>query len=386
MTELLGSLDQFPFRRDMPPDERAMLEQTLGHQRELQQQAAEARRRKAAALAAAARARVRDAVGPDHWEALRALMRRQNVAFRELRQPPGGLTVPFGEANGARKAVVDEFLRDRGIDSAKLRAIGQEFHEQLRLVLTPQAGRVGPGSHLAANLEEWLALSPLHRHPLPWGAPPVVDLDDPHRWFLFRPPFFFLPYVGFEPVTSDNFRANRQFAYDTNAGLVGVAATMDCDDADDFDYASVDVHCQLVMTFTPPVTGVVEVLIDAQSTLGTHDLRTEDEFGFSDSSTGQTNFLTFTVLHPNVVQPSYAEMSHFELTTDDDTSRHQENLTTGQHYFGHLFSTGPVPAGESVTVVAGTRSFDITSANDVEVHSASNFQWFINSVEVRIAP
>jgi hypothetical protein len=76
---------------------------------------------------------------------------------------------------------------------------------------------------------------------------------------------------------------------------------------------------------------------------------------------------------------------HADLTAS--TSRHQENLTTGQHYFGHLFSTGPVPAGESVTaVVAGTRSFDITSANDVEVHSASNFQWFINSVEIRIAP
>jgi len=179
---------------------------------------------------------------------------------------------------------------------------------------------------------------------------------------------------------------NKQHVYDSDAGLVGVAATMDCGDADDFDYASVDVHCQLVMTFTPPVTGVVEVLIDAQSTVGTHDLRTADEFGFSDSSTGQTNFLSFTVYHPNVVQPSYAEMSHFELRTDDDTSRHQENLSTGQHYYGHLFSTGPVPAGESVTVVAGTRSFDITSANDVEVHSASNFQWFINSVEVRIAP
>jgi hypothetical protein len=102
-------------------------------------------------------------------------MRRQNVAFRELRQPPGGLTVPFGEANGVRKAVVDEFLRDRGIDSAKLRAIGQEFHEQLRLVLTPQAGHVGPGSHLAANLGEWLDLSPLHRSPCrgvpsPWST------------------------------------------------------------------------------------------------------------------------------------------------------------------------------------------------------------------------
>jgi hypothetical protein len=67
MTELLGSLDQFPFRRDMPAAERAVLEEALGRQRELQQKAAEARRQKAAVLAAAARARVPDAVGPDQW-------------------------------------------------------------------------------------------------------------------------------------------------------------------------------------------------------------------------------------------------------------------------------------------------------------------------------
>jgi hypothetical protein len=386
MTDLLGAMDQFPFRRDMPAQERRVLEQALAQQQEHRQKSREVRSQKAASLAATARAQLRDAVGIDHWSSLRELMRRQNLAFRDLRQPPGGLTMSYDAANDARKAVVDEFLRERRIDAVKLQAIGREFHEQLRVVLTPRDGDVRPGHYLPTNLSEWLDLSPLHAYPLPWGAQPVIDLDDPHRWFLFRPPFFFLPYVGFEPVTSDNFRANRQHFYDTNAGLVGVAATMDCDDADDFDYASVDVHCQMVMTFTPPVTGVVEVLIDAQSTLGTHDLRTEDEFGFSDSSTGQTNYLSFTVFHPNVVEPSYAEMSHFELRTDDDVIRHQENLTTGQHYFGHLFSTGPVPAGESVTVVAGTRSFDITSANDVEVHSASNFQWFLNSVEIRIAP
>jgi hypothetical protein len=386
MTDLLGAMDQFPFRRDLPAPERTLLEQALAQHRERQRQATAARRKQALGLAETARARVRDTVGLDHWGSLRELMRRENLAFRDLRQPPGGLRVALDEANDARKATVEEFLRERRIDAAKLQAIGTEFHEQLRSVLTPPDGDVRPGNHLGANLTEWLNLSPLHRFPLPWGATPVVDLDDPHRWFLFRPPFFFLPYVGFEPVTSDNFRANRQHFYDTNAGLVGVAATMDCDDADDFDFASVDVHCQLVMTFTAPVTGLVEVLIDAQSTHGTHDLRTANEFGFSDSSTGQTNFLTCTVFHPNVVEPSYAEMSHFELDTDDDTTRHQENLSIGQHYFGHLFSTGPVPAGESVTVVAGTRSFDITSANDVEVHSASNFQWFINSVEIRIAP
>src|SRR4029077_7107063 len=70
----------------------------------------------------------------------------------------------------------------------------------------------------------------------------------------------------------------------------------------------------------------------------------------------------------------------------DDSTQHVENLTQGQHYFAHLFSSGPVPGGQSVVVTVGTRSFDISRANDVEGHSRSEFQWFINSVEVRISP
>ncbi|MSR57500.1 MAG: hypothetical protein EXS05_07490 [Planctomycetaceae bacterium] len=80
-------------------------------------------------------------------------------------------------------------------------------------------------------------------------------------------------------------------------------------------------------------------------------------------------------------------MSGFHADFDgDDSTQHQENLTRGQHYFAQMFSAGPVPGGQSVVVTVGTRTFDITHANDVEVHSKSNFQWFINSVEVRIAP
>jgi hypothetical protein len=131
----------------------------------------------------------------------------------------------------------------------------------------------------------------------------------------------------------------------------------------------------------------VEVLIDAQSSIGTHDLDIEDEFGSSDAWTNQNNFLMMNVLHPNVPQPSLSLMSNSYAETDgDDLNVHRENLTPGQHYFAQLFSAGPVPAGQSVVVTVGTRTFDKARANDMELHSRSNFQWFINSVEVRIAP
>ena len=76
----------------------------------------------------------------------------------------------------------------------------------------------------------------------------------------------------------------------------------------------------------------------------------------------------------------------YEETDGDDLQASRENLTRGQHYFARLFSSGPVPAGQTVVVTAGTMTFDISRANDMELHSRTNFQWFINSVEVRIAP
>jgi hypothetical protein len=162
---------------------------------------------------------------------------------------------------------------------------------------------------------------------------------------------------------------------------------MDCGDAGDFDYASATAEAQIAFGFEAPTTGLVEVLIDAQSTIGTHDLGMEDEWGWSESWTNQNNYLMMNVLHPNVPEPSLALMSNFYAEFDgDDSTEHRENLTRGQHYFAQLFSSGPVPGGQSVVVTVGTRTFDISAANDVEVHSRSNFQWFINSVEVRIAP
>jgi hypothetical protein len=70
----------------------------------------------------------------------------------------------------------------------------------------------------------------------------------------------------------------------------------------------------------------------------------------------------------------------------DDVGLAQRPLVRGQHYFARLFSAGPVPAGRAVPVSVGTRSFDIVFTNDMEVHSRSNVQWFISSIQVRVTP
>ena len=120
------------------------------------------------------------------------------------------------------------------------------------------------------NLGKWTKLSPLHAFPLPWGVfEQVEDPNNPHRWFLFRPPFFgFL--LDEDIVTSSNFTANRQSSCirprPSSATRRRWTATMQAS----FDLAHVIGEAQIAFGFTPPITGLIEVLIDAQALVGSH--------------------------------------------------------------------------------------------------------------------
>ena len=376
-----------PFLMDFSARYRELAQKAFSNQEGRRRKANESRGQKADELMEDLRRQLHDLLGAKKLAELRDAMKHERLRFRDLWQPPAGLDLDYRKENKARKRRLDALVRKLGTSPEKLRKIGRESEERLREILTAADGKVAPGYNLPKNLDKWTSLSSLHMFPLPWGTlAPDDDPSDPHRWFLFRPPFFgFL--FRFVPQASDNFRADRLLFLDPSSGLVGNEATMDCGDAGDFDYASATAEAQIAFGFEAPTAGLVEVLIDAQSTIGTHDLRMEDEWGWSESWTNQNNYLMMNVLHPNVPEPSLSLMSNFYAEFDgDDSTQHRENLTRGQHYFAQLFSAGPVPGGQSVVVTVGTRTFDISRANDVEVHSKSNFQWFINSVEVRIAP
>jgi hypothetical protein len=375
-----------PFLMRFSARDRELSQKAFSDQEERRRKASESRRQEADELNEHLRRQLYDLLGAEKLAELREAMNHERLRFRDLWQPPVDLDLDRRKENEARKRRLDALVGKLGTSPETLREIGTEFEQRLREILTDVEGKEAPGYNLPNNLDKWTNLSPLHKFPLPWGTlEPVEDPSDPHRWFLFRPPFFgFL--FSFDPVASDNFVVDRLLYLDPSLGWVGNEATMDCGDAGSFDYASATAEAQIAFGFEAPTTGLVEVLIDAQSTIGTHDLRMEDEWGWSESWTNQNNYLMMNVLHPNVPEPSLALMSNFHAEFDgDDSTEHRENLTRGQHYFSQLFSAGVVPGGQSVVVTVGTRTFDISAANDVEVHSKSDFQWFINSVEVRIA-
>lgn len=376
-----------PFLMEFSPRDHESAEKAAGQQDDRRRKAAEALGQKVERMVDEARRQATDLLGARELAQLREDVQRERLAWRGSMQPPEGLELDYAKQRAASKRRINALHRKLGTKGEKLSRIDSELRNALRELLTASPGRVVPGYNLSRNLEKWIDLSPLHRFPLPWGVlPPLDDPNDPHRWFLFTPPFFgFL--FSFAPQATGNFHVDRQLFLSPPAGLVGNEATMDCDDGGDWNVASATAESQIAVPFVPPTAGIVEVLVDAQSSMAKHDIDIEDEFGFSDAWTYQNNYLMMNVLHPNVAEPSLSLMSNAGVKTDgDDASTHQETLIRGQHYFAHLFSAGPVPAGQTVVVTVGTRSFDIAQANDMNVHSKSNFQWFINSVEVRIAP
>lgn len=379
---------RLPFLPALSTAEHAATERALTTRARRRQRDAAARAADAEQIVDDVQRRLRNLAGARAYTQFRADLERERLAFADLFQPPGGLTRNRATLRAKSRRSVDAMVRRLGVSRARVRGVlGGAAAKLEALAETPHRAT---GYHLGQHRGRWDALSPLHRFPLPWGADKLPDLGldpkDPHRWFLFQPPFF-----GFlfdeDVVTTGDFRAHRTMKLHPPSGLVGSQCTMDLDDAGNWNVASVVGESQIAVAFTPPVTGVIEVLIDAQCTIDGHAIHIEDEFGFSDAWCSHTSALMMDVLHPNVAEPTVATMAHTRLDSDgDDASQVINILTGGQHYFAQMFATGPVPAGQTVIVTAGARSTDVTYSNDMELHSYSDCQWFISSLEIRIAP
>jgi hypothetical protein len=314
---------------------------------------------------------------------LQEVFDRERRALREIPQPPSGSSAERAKLRMLASRRIDATVRELGTTSAELRALASDFDTRLQKVFSDAPASLG--HHLESRLDEWLSLSPLHGHPLPWGVTPPDDVTDPHRWFSFRPPFwgflFDFDYAG------RGFRVDRELVLDPPAGFVGNTITADCDDPEFGDYVSAMADAQIAVPFTPPVAGILEVALDVQCLQGTYDLVIDDNFGFSHATATQSNWLMISVLRPAAPETQLASMHALtDETSGDDLRNVGPRLWPIQHYFAHLFSSSPVRADESIIVTAGTRSLDVVSGRNMDIHSRSDFRWFISSIEVRVVP
>jgi hypothetical protein len=375
---------KLPIER-LPSRQRELGRKAVEGQDARESKSAQARAEKAEAVIEDGRRKVRDLFhSSKSYSELREAMSRESKALRRLREPPGGLELDLNRANRNRLKKVNAALKKQGVQPEQLRGIIRASGEKLNEVLGGQRGTVQPGFNLANNLTEWKGLSVLHQYDLDWGErPPVVGPVEPSDWQIFGPEFAFWN-LAFNTVHSDGFVVQRQQNLFEKFGFVGNIATMVLGDADDFDFAHAIADTEVVFIYEAPASGRLEVIVDALLTLGRHKLSIRNEWGWSEHWTHQRNYLSLNVFHPNVAERSLAEMSHFHRTGAGDDSWDEPALTPSDHYYGHMISNGAVQQGDTFFVGVGTRTFDITRANDVGVDSLSDFGWFIRSVEVRI--
>jgi len=379
-----------PFDPDVSEKDRRLADEVSEDYDRRRQAEAEKRARELQQIVDKANYEVRNLLGAENWLALRRLMREERITFRNLLQPPEGLQADYDELNARRVAAGQRFLDGIGVASGDLRAIARPAIDAMkdRLMVPRTIG----GVSVATHPDQWEELTgaPVS---VPNPSAPDISAHHPsahdllqlqHQFQIFTPPF---PgwQLGFGGWKTGEFQVGREVILDAEVGLVGHNVHLDNPDAS-IDMCCVIADTQVAFDFKAPVAGRVEVVIEAQSQLAMHDLTTEEEWGWSESSTLQQNFLMMHVIHPNVTAPSLAEMSQFDYKTDENRSVHRENLARGEIYFADLFSDGPVAQGDVVEIRAGTRSVDSALTDDVELHSRSQFLWLLRSVRVRIAP
>jgi hypothetical protein len=277
-------------------------------------------------------------------------------------------------------------LKEFGVNRDKLKKIGADFQRRVQKIGAPVVGKVVPGFHTQSNIAQWMKLSPLHASPLPWGvAPPIVRPGDPGQFSLFKPPFFDWP----DRFTSevDVFEVTRTHASHAFAGYVGHDISISGSPGlfGGTAIAQVSVDTRMGFIFDIPADGQLEVIVDATNATGEHYLRTTDDWGWSHTSTGQANFLSVHVLHPNLPDPFLAEMSRLK-SSDVSTTLRVETLIPGQHYYTHFVSSGAVTAGRSVVILVGHHNSESCFAHHVGYDSDTYFHWLIRSVEVRVRP
>jgi hypothetical protein len=194
-----------PFDPDVPEKDRRMMDEISEDYDRRMRDAADARAKKVSEIVERGNRQVRDLLGDSNWMALRKRMRQERMKFRDLLQPPTGLTANYDELNAKRRANVQAFFDTLKVDAGRLRSIFADTRTALHDVLA--APKAEPGYATWLHNYEWM-------HP---ADAPGADVRS--AWTAFRPPY---PgwQRGFDPHNLGGFRIGGVHALDAAAGLV----------------------------------------------------------------------------------------------------------------------------------------------------------------------
>lgn len=312
------------------------------------------------------RARLGKGVG-DAYQRLRVAVQADKAARVARMEPPGG---PEMGAEG-KKQLRSERLRH-----------GEELLRELKI--DPKVIR-SENERTRSLLEELLPKPPM-RDDQPVllvkaeDVPKAIREGTANPWTSVAPPFpgWAWNYYWY----TDGFSWSGTPFLNAGAGFAGTSNSLSDSDASDFDYGWGEFNASVGFWYRMPTAGLVEVWIQGQSAAAHHHVSLYDEWGWSDSSAYQYDYLTLKATGATPSGLATGQMSWFYEKGYTDGYWDNHYLCNACTYWAHLYSDIAFPAGTWVYVQIGTRTTDSTFANDVEVYSTVDFRWFFPIVWV----
>lgn len=295
----------------------------------------------------------------------RERLRRELEAARDA-----GVALDEVRKLGARRRrETAAILKRLGIDADRLRRISLRARRRAdRLLAEPSRRGKRPAGRLV----------------LPDDVPADIRALKSNPWTVKSPPF---PgwWWWFDHLNAADFGMSFDHFTSKDTGMAGVRSAITTYDASDIDIGIYDITTSVGFWYKTPAVGLIEVWIKAQCANARHWCWLDDEWGVSDSTVRQKNYLTLRVWDDSAATWggfSRVLMSHFFEEGQTDGTWNIQWLTNGGTYWGHLFSDLSYPKNKWVWISAGTRNWNYVYTNDVEVESSFDTRWFIAQVLV----
>jgi len=319
--------------------------------------------------------KIRRLVGEEKYERFRAEIDAENREKARIMLPPRGPQMSREELRKLqtqRKERGIALLRKLGVELSALKALNEAHRKSIEQFIPPSPMRDGQivSLILPENVPEDIRLGATKA-----GAAAAA-------WSTYRP-----PYAGAAwsySWSSSGFGVSFDRFLGSNSGLVGSSTELTNGDAGDSDYASVDYRTSVGFWYQMPAAGLLDVWIEGQPAKNRHYISLSNEWGWSDSSVAQRNYLTLKGTAGNTSSGvSLAQMS--SLTKSGYTDGYWDNqyLTIGATYWAHLYSDIAFAAGQWVYVEIGNHNWNYAYANDVSTFSSTDFRWYLKSVWIK---
>jgi hypothetical protein len=308
-------------------------------------------------------------LGDDKYQKFRAYVKEQKRAKAKLLLPPRGPEMSREEMErlGAERTEESQtVLRELGVNVDQLRTLREKTAAAMTELAPDRPVRDG---------KRVMVL-------LPSEVPSDVRTRKTNPWTIVGPPYGWAWWYD-GPV--DGFSFFPTLLLDAGVGLVGNISYLRDSDASDNDYAHMKYATAVNFWYQMPTPGLIEVWIEAVSRGSHHHLSLWDEWGWSNASVYQHDYVTLRASSGgSASELQLAEMSWFTVADQTDGYWDNHYLTDGATYWAHLVSDPHVliPAGAWVLVEVGMLNFHSSLANDVEVYSTMDFSWIIKSVSV----